>query len=111
MEKGQVKWYAHPIGDVVHANEVIAMRLHEFAIVEPAKSEMLCADGKERNLWEMPNYETLKKFWDAQRALQFQIEMFIAKGVQAPARWKLGELKKKHHMKDARRFRMRTRGK
>lgn len=93
-----MKWFAHPIGNIPHANEVIAKRLHELAIVEPERSEELCADGKERNLWQIPNYKTLMELWNSQRALQFQIEMFIAKGVQAPARWKLGEMKGKHKL-------------
>ncbi|MDP2741258.1 MAG: hypothetical protein Q8O66_01040 [bacterium] len=50
--KREHEWFLEPCGDVAHSNEIISKIM---GVEENAMQDMLCTDGKRRNLWRCPS--------------------------------------------------------
>ena len=51
MAKREYEWFLKPTGNVAHTNEVLSRNISE----ENAMQDVLCQDGKKRDLWRCPS--------------------------------------------------------
>ena len=89
-------WYVHPVGRFTsHTSEVVTRRLSDFSGSSHEHPAKMCADKKERGLIDVPNYSFIRQLRDDRTELQIEFETFLSINEGKPARWKLGELKRK----------------
>ena len=74
------RWYIEPLGNVAHANEVIARWLHEETDAESACNEKVCEDGKKHNLWDCHSRNAAEKIWQSRDSLHITIEIWSKEG-------------------------------
>jgi len=73
-------WFAEPLGDVAHANKVIARFVEELVDVSPSFHENIrCADGKKHNLWDLPQ-SAAAKLWASRNSLDVSIKIWCREG-------------------------------
>ena len=94
-------WWVHPAEG--HTNEVIALHLRLDA-AEHAHEDVLCADGKRRNLWSCPNAK-ITMLRNSQAHVQAKFKVYRQRGGEKPAPWPfpkkrtLNAARKKGHIK------------
>ena len=71
MAKREYEWYILPTGNIAHTNKVLANNLPE----ENAMKDMLCQDGKTRDLWLCPSGKIIM-FWRSRVDLGITFRIF-----------------------------------
>ena len=70
-----------------HSNEVVAEALNGLQCTSEFK-EHLCADGKRRHLYEVPEYSFAKRFFDSQKSLKAKLVIYKSSEGEKPTEWK-----------------------
>ncbi len=92
----ETSWYIHPVGkNLSHTNEMITQRLAVLYGSGREHAAMPCADGKERGLIDVPDFNFVSNLIKDKSGLQIEFEVFISIDGAKPKRWKLAEVKKK----------------
>ncbi len=84
-------WWIFPKD--AHTNETIATALSGMNR-EFASENKLCADGKKRDLWRVPEYSFVSKMLKSKKDLKLDFTPFKSKGQGDPIEWKFTARKK-----------------
>ncbi len=80
-----------------HTNEVVSSVLHGLQGTDNFK-EHLCADGKKRYLYGVPDYSFAARIWKSQSHLKASMLIFRSQNNGKPDAWKFPEKKKLSHV-------------
>lgn len=84
-------WYLYCAD--AHSNEVVAQTLNGLQSTSEFKQH-LCADGKKRELYEVPDYSFAARLWRSQKQLKAYLTVFVSEDGQKPREWKFPKKKK-----------------
>lgn len=76
-----------------HTNEVISTALLGLNSQEQFSSR-LCADGKKRELVDVPDYAFVARFWQSRRNLNLKFQIYRRQGSGRPDLWNFPARKK-----------------
>jgi len=76
-----------------HTNEVVSTALNGLQATDSFK-EYLCADGKKRYLYGVPDYSFAARIWRSQKQLNVSVLIFRSQNNGKPDAWKFPEKRK-----------------
>lgn len=85
-------WYLY--AENAHSNEVVAQTLDGLQTINEFKKH-LCADGKQRHLYKVPDHAFASRMYKSQTALSAKFKIFRSQNDGAPAEVNLDALAKK----------------